>query len=116
LDKLHPNTMAQLYYATATVYTMHHKSEKALEMLGRYTDLCVSDFFPYTLHGDAYFDAIDGWFKDFDLGDSAPRSEKVIRESMLQGITANPVFSVLADDPLYKNIIKRLTENLGGKQ
>ncbi|KNZ41285.1 helix-turn-helix domain-containing protein [Acetobacterium bakii] len=116
LEKLHPNAMLQLYYAAAHIYGMNRLGEKALEMLNRYTDLCVSDFFPYTLHGDAYFDAIDGWFKDFDLGDAAPRSEKIIRESMLQGITANPVFSILADDPLYKNIIKKLTENLGGNQ
>ena len=116
LDKLHPNTMVQLYYGAAQVYGMNKQSDKSLEFLQKYADLCVSDFFPCSLHGDAYFDAIEKWFKDFDLGDSAPRSEQVIRESMLQGVLANPVFSVLADDPLYKNIIKKLTENCGGKQ
>lgn len=116
LDKLHPNTMAQLYYAAATVYTMHQQSEKALDMLSRYTDLCISDFFPYSLHGDAFFDAIESWFEDFDLGGAAPRSDKLIRESMLEGITANPLFADFADDPLYKNIIRKLTANLGGNQ
>jgi len=116
LDKLHPNTIVQLYYGAAQVYGMNNEPTRALEMLEKYTDLCVTDFFPCSLHGDAYFDAIEKWFKDLDLGDSPPRSEQVIRESMLQGVLANPVFSGLADDPLYKNIIKKLTENCGGNQ
>jgi len=116
LDKLHPNTMAQMYYGAAQIYGMNNEPTRALEMLEKYTDLCVTDFFPYSLHGDAYFDAIEKWFNDLDLGATAPRSEQLIRESMLEGVLVNPVFSGLADDPLYKNIIEKLKKNCGGNQ
>ncbi|MBC3795614.1 helix-turn-helix domain-containing protein [Acetobacterium tundrae] len=116
LDSLHPNTMAQVYYVAAHVYCLNNQTKKALAMLQRYADVCVSDFFPYSLHGDDYFDAIENWFEDFELGVSAPRSEKVIKESMIQSVLSNPVFASLADDPKYKNIVNKLTENLGGNQ
>lgn len=114
LDKLHPNTMAQIYYVAAQVYSMNGNVEKAIDMLQKYTNLCVSEFFPFSLHGDAYFDAIDEWFADFDLGALAPRNEKTIRESMLQGVVANPAFICLKEEARFKTIVAKLKKSLGG--
>ena len=108
LDQLHPNTMAQLYYTAADIYCRADRKEPALNMLQRYTDLCISNFFPYSLHGDDYFDSIGDWFEEFDLGTSAPRSESVIRDSMLQMVISNPAFACLSDSPEYQVIIKKL--------
>jgi transcriptional regulator with XRE-family HTH domain len=108
LDQLHPNTMAQLYLAAADCYCRANRTEPALDMLQRYTDLCLSKFFPYSLHGDDYFDSIGNWFEDFDLGISAPRSEGVIRDSMVQAVMSNPVFANLSNNPKYQVMIKKL--------
>ncbi|TEB06014.1 HTH-type transcriptional regulator Xre [Pelotomaculum schinkii] len=111
LDRLHPNTMAQIYFTAAQVYSLQGNAEKALDMLRKYADICTMGFFPYSLHGDSFFDAIDVWFADFDLGADAPRNEKVIKESMLQAVLSNPAFAALAKEPRYKSIIETLKTN-----
>jgi len=114
LDKLHPNAMLQIYLAAAQGYTIQGNTEKAFEMLQRFADVCITDFFPITLHGDEFFDLVDGWFAEFDLCGGAPRDEKVIKESMIQSIAANPAFVVLAEQPRYKSIIETMKAKLGG--
>lgn len=108
LDTLHPSSAVTLYLTAAQGYAMQGNIEKALNMLSKYADICTSNFFPLTLHGDDFFDSIEGWFKDFDLGVNPPRDEKVIKESMLQAIIANPAFSKLMDEPKYKSILETM--------
>lgn len=122
LEKLHPNTMALLYLQGAQGYCQKLMGEpdsdpekaitKALELLKKYTDLCTSGFFPFSLHGDDLFTDLDSWFADFDLGTGYPRSEKVIRESMLQGVEQNPFFKVLEDREDFRKIVSALKANL----
>jgi transcriptional regulator with XRE-family HTH domain len=112
LNALHPNTMAQVYYAAAQVYAIHQDADTTLNYLTAYTEVCVSDFFPYTLHGDDYFDAIQPWFEDFDLGVGAPRSEEVIKQSMLDGLVANPQFDFIKEDRRFLQLVKQLKAHL----
>lgn len=110
LDGLHSNTMAQFYLSAAYVYIQQCKQDQALDMLRRYADLCRS--FRYTLHGDAYFDALQPWFEHFDLGVEAPRSEKLIKESMVAAISQNPAFATLAELPTFHSLVETLKANL----
>ncbi|AFA49912.1 helix-turn-helix domain-containing protein [Acetobacterium woodii] len=112
LDELHPNTMVQVYYAAAQVYAMNQNTDKALDYLASYTHVCISDFFPFALHGDDYFDAIEPWFEDFDLGVGAVRSEAIIKKSMIDGLLANPVFDFIKEDPRFLKLVKQLNEYL----
>ena len=114
LDRLHPNSMALTYLSAAQGYSIQGDDDKALDMLERYTVLCTTGLFPYSLHGDSFFNELDSWFKEFDLGAEAPRSEEVIKQSMIQGIIHNPAFAPLIDHPKYKSCIKTLKSNLGG--
>lgn len=115
LKLLHPNTMAQIYFAAAQVYSLQDNVEKALDMLQQYADICTKGFSDFSLQGDAFFDAIDGWLEGFYLGTEAPRNEIVIKESMLQSVLSNPAFDSLTKQPRYKSIIEALKTNLGGK-
>lgn len=115
LEKLNPNIMALTYLNGAYVYVVKGEEDRSLDMLQKYTDLCINGFFPYTLHGDSYFSELDSWFEEFDLGSQAPRSEEVIKESMIQGIVGNPAFANLLDHPRCKNMIRDLELNFGGK-
>ncbi len=108
LDTLNPNSAVQLYLAAAQGYTMQGNVEKALNMLSKYADICTSNFFPLSLHGDDFFDCIDEWFSHLDLGAPPPRDEKLVKESMIQAIMANPVFSALSEQPKFKSIIKTM--------
>lgn len=114
LNKLHPNIMAQIYFAAAQVYSIKGDIDKALKMLQKYAHVCTNKFFPFSLHGDFFFDEIDGWLNDFDLGTDAPRDERVIKENMLQSVQSNPAFKSLTEQAQYKSIIDTLQSNLGG--
>jgi len=113
LDRLHPNIMALTYHNAAQGYCMQGNCEKSLDMLQKYADLCTTGFFPYSLHGDSFFNELDSWFAEFDLGTEAVRSEELIKESMIRGVVQNPSFAALLDHPRYKYIINTLKSKLG---
>ncbi|MCI0768479.1 helix-turn-helix transcriptional regulator [Bacillus sp. TL12] len=115
LKKLHPNMLVKVYYTAAQVYCMQENHEKALDMLQKYSSVCTSTFSLYGLHlhGDSYFDAIDNWFEEFQIGSKTVRHEDTIKASMVQGIVENPTFAVLAELPRYKSIVGTLKFKLG---
>ncbi|MGN4425212.1 helix-turn-helix domain-containing protein [Bacillus cereus group sp. MYBK30-1] len=118
LENLHPNMTLKLYYAAAQVYCMQENYESALEMLRKYATVCGASFTlnSLQLHGDSYFDAIDSWFEEFPLGAKTVRSESVIKESMMQSIIENPLFTPLKELSAYKSIVASLKFKLSIKE
>ena len=62
----------------------------------------------------SFFDSIEEWFSEFDLGAKAPRDEKVIKTSMLQAIMENPAFASLKERPAFISIMETMKTTLGG--
>lgn len=114
MEHLQPNTMVLFYAMGARAYCLSGQTDKALDLLERYVNLCIGGFFPYKLHGDAFFDSIDGWLKDLNLGEQAPRSEKIIKESMLNDVLLNPDYAVLSENPRFQNLVIKLKKFAGG--
>jgi transcriptional regulator with XRE-family HTH domain len=114
IEKLNPNIMVLLYALGAQVFLAGGNKEKAIELLSRYVDLCVSGFFPFTMHGDAHFDRVDAWFEERVLGNASPRSESVIKQSMMCDILLNPMFMVLSESPEYKRVVEKMRNFVGG--
>ncbi|WP_097004329.1 helix-turn-helix domain-containing protein [Lacrimispora amygdalina] len=108
---LHPGVLVGLYITAAQGFIAQRNHDKALEMLQKYTEIVISDIYPLCLHGDAFFDRLDGWLDQLDLGTDLPRDEKTIRKSMYDVIVNNPVFSVLSDEQRYESIIEKLKHN-----
>jgi hypothetical protein len=77
-------------------------------MLQQYTEIVTSDIYPLCLHGDDFFDQLEAWILDLDLGTGLPRDEKTVRKSMLTTVAQNPAFSTLSNDPRFQNIVDRL--------
>ena len=111
LKKLHPTMLMKLYIVAAQGYAMLGSTERVLEILEKYTELVTSDIYPLQLKGDEYFYLIDQWIEELDLGNTLPRSEKVIRKSMADGVIKNPAFTILADDIRFKRIVEKLNIN-----
>lgn len=61
-----------------------------------------------------FFNELDTWFSEFDFKKDAPRTEEIIKGSMILGITLNPAFEVLKDYPRYKSMLETLRSSLGG--
>ena len=108
---LHPGVLVGLYVIAAQGFIAQKNHDKALEMLQKYTEIVTSDIYPLCLHGDAFFDRLDGWLDQLDLGTDLPRDEKTIRKSMYDVIVNNPVFSVLSDEQRFQRITEKLQHN-----
>lgn len=103
--------VAAIHFAFATAYSMIGEADSAIACLEDYERSCRALEFPAKIHGDAFFDKIESWAEEVnDIGTDAPRDEAVIKQSMLAGVSANPAFAPLADDPRFKRIVKSLEE------
>jgi transcriptional regulator with XRE-family HTH domain len=111
METLNPNTMIQLYILGAQLFLSGGDKEKAIDLLSRYVDVC--GIFTFSLHGDSHFDKIDAWFSEQDLGNATPRSESVIKQSMMRDVLLNPIFSSLAEEPDYKRVVEKLKNLIG---
>lgn len=112
--ELHPATMLSAYLNVAAVFVLQNDTDNALAALQQYCDLAVGISYPISLHGDRFFDRIDEWLAELDLGVHAPRDDKTVRQGIIDGVAKNPVFSVLADHVKYRHIVEKLTSVLGG--
>lgn len=114
MRQLNPNNVAILYVYGAHMYEAADKHEEAMEMLNKYVDLCIHDFFPFEPRGDSFFDKIDRWLKSNTC--AMPRSNIIVKESMLNDVLLSPVFDKLREYPEYSKLICKLRDFIGGKQ
>ncbi len=116
MESLHWNAMIQLYMSAIVYYAVTENKEEGLAMLERYGRCCYSPRFSPILHGDGYFNQIDGWLKEeLELGIQAPRSEAMIKEAYLKGVTENPYLDRWRNEPRYRKVVEEMKKNLGGK-
>lgn len=111
MRNLHPGVMVGLYLAAAQGYVAQGNQEKALEMLQEYTSMVTGDIYPMNLHGDEFFDLLEGWLEELELGKNLPRGDKSIRQSMADAVVRNPVYAVFAEEKRFQRIVERLRSN-----
>lgn len=116
MEKIHPSLLFRLYICAAQGYAMAGDHERALDVLEKYTVLATGDIYPLELKGDEYFNMIDKWIEELDLGSSPPRSEKVIQRSIADAVTGNPAFASLANEPRFQRVLERLSSGLQDEQ
>lgn len=109
---LHPGVLVGLYISAAQGYVLQKNHDRALAMLQKYTDIVTSDIYPLRLHGDGFFDLLEDWLDQLDLGTDLPRDEKTIKKSMCDVIVKNPAFSALSEDPRFRLITDKLQDAL----
>ncbi|MBQ3546233.1 MAG: helix-turn-helix transcriptional regulator [Lachnospiraceae bacterium] len=109
LGHLNPSTISVFYYQVAIVYCMQGMKDKGLLYLEKFVN-CIEEFFKdgnVGLRSDEYFNKLDVWFEQMELGGNVPRDKKVILESAIQGLN-HPVFAILEDELKYQKMKKRL--------
>ena len=111
LTKLSPNIMAQFAYQAAVSYAVCGQKEKAVSCIGRYAD-CIEELLStpeILLREDDYFNRMSEWFERIDIGAHAPRSRRVVLDSLNQTL-AHPAFASLKGDVLFEKLKRRLAE------
>lgn len=112
VDTLHSNTALSLYMVCALHYCRVENKDEAVKMLERYVHVCCEIDFPMRLCKDSYFDLIEPWLNELELGMDAPLNTDVIKETLIQGLTENPELKILKDDARYKRLVLQLKQNL----
>lgn len=104
LDGLFQHIVAVYQYQAAAVLSTYGEINEAADRLYKYARL-VTDMLEHTprLHGDSYFDKVDDFFDELDLGSQLVRDKKLVLESAIAGLES-PVFAGLRDMVEYKNI------------
>lgn len=95
-------------------YSVAGNTNKSLEILENYASLVTEAIYPLKIKGDGYFNLLEEWIETLDLGDTLPRDEKIICQSMIDGVVQNPAFSVLSDEPRFQRIVERIKRKLPG--
>ena len=106
--RFHPVMVITMLLSAAGTYATINNKEKTLGLLEEYAKILVSGIFPLKLHGDEFFDMVDGALESLDLGIEMVRSEDTVKQSMLQGVIQNPAFQQYSKDTRYKKVVKMI--------
>lgn len=109
MDELNPNVTAGYHYNVAIYKAVCGAKEEAVERLQNYAKLVCSIMENGALHGDSYFNKLDTWFEELDLGTQMPRSKKLVIQSARENLN-NPVFDGLRGMKEFQKIDKRLAQ------
>lgn len=108
LKNLNLNSVLQFDYQCLCFYCAHKRLEDAINLLDEFVSgsLSMVDQGVF-LHGDDYFNLLDEWFEELDLGTNPPRDTKFVQSSALQALE-NPALSPLFELKEYKRQLGRL--------
>ncbi|MBY0222881.1 MULTISPECIES: helix-turn-helix domain-containing protein [Sporosarcina] len=115
LRKLHPNICLQFYFGVAQCAAALEKRELMYSYLKKFVEVCIEDLFPIKLRGDDYFDLLEDWLAQLDLGPNALRNTSIIKQSALEAIEA-PFFAPFQNEEEMKELIEKLRWGLEGIQ
>lgn len=116
LKDLNFNIVVLANYQMAIIYCTHGQHQKALPLLKELVELTVEWLGSENsvLHGNEYFNQLDYWIEQLDLGGSAPRNKKVVYESLV-GMLNSPCFTPLQEEKEFIDL-KKIVAREGEKE
>lgn len=113
VEQLNVNTALVFYLKAAMGYAMQNHTEKALEMIEVYCQICYRLEFPLRLQGDNYFYLLSDWIEDkIQTCGQAPRDDLSIKKDLVKTMANNPAFESLYGHPTYKSLMSNLKHHL----
>ncbi|PIC68264.1 transcriptional regulator [Sporosarcina sp. P16a] len=114
LRTLHPNMCLQFYFSVAQCAALSGNHELLYPYLKKYVDVCIHDLLPFSLRGDEYFDLLDDWLEQLDLGTNALRNTEIIKRSIIESMDAD-YFEPFRQDDEMQELRQRLRFGLEGR-
>lgn len=108
LSRLHPVIMLNFLAACLTTFAVQGNSARLLCALTRYVSLLKKTEDPYLLHGDAYFDQIESWIDELELGNQMPRSSNMVKKQLTGLILESPLLQPFKDQQSFTELFQRL--------
>lgn len=109
IDYLHPATSSNFYYSLSIIYATLGKQEEALNYLKRFISTIETIYNTPYLHGDNYFNLVETWLQDFDLGSELTKNKDLLIQDAIEALT-NPVFDTMKSTPIFKNLQTKLMQ------
>lgn len=111
LKQLHPLVWINFQLSAAIGYAQFNRPEQVKMILSDFSAVVRKLRLPISLHGDDYFDQIQPWLEQLDLGQQVPRKSQNIQDELFTIVLEHPVFESYKSEPFYQEI-KTLKENL----
>ena len=110
--QLHPNSYLKFQYVKAMFYATYDRTQEALEALRIYVEDGIS-FVKNAmyLHGDAYFDKLDNYFKRIEEYNILPRNKQTVLASIRQDLE-HPIFEKMKDRKEFQYIKELCNETI----
>ena len=107
-DQLNPIPYINFLSSAAYGLAIFQKEEHLAPILNEYINVLQNTKFPVVIHGDSYFDHIDDWIKQLDLGNQLPRETLQIKKDFINLFLHNPVFEPYKQKENLKPIFEKL--------
>lgn len=108
IRKLNPYVVVPVLIIIAQGYMKLGNSEKALDYLEDYSKMMAFEFYPLKFRSTPFFDKIEDWYETFDLGNTTPRDEVIIKQSTLDVLVNNPIFMPLKENERFIHLVNRI--------
>ncbi len=108
MERSNPLSTGNLYIAHAQLMASKQENDKALAALQIAADLLGNeDSYNEPFKEEGLFDDLSALWEHMDVGNKAPRSERVIKDSFISALTQNPAFESLRTCQEFQDIIAR---------
>lgn len=107
-SNLHPIAMMNFQLSAVFGYAQMKDEAAVFPLLNDFLTVMKQTQFPVELHGDAYFDQVDDWLEQLELGHQLPRDSMKVKDSLIDFVIENPTFASFSDQEQLKQIYSEL--------
>jgi transcriptional regulator with XRE-family HTH domain len=92
LRQLHPVVLLNFLLAAAVGDAQMENEKACLEVVTEFTEILETEIIATGFHGDAYFDQVEEWFANLEIGNQMPRDTQLMKSDLATIVIENPVF------------------------
>ncbi|NLM68241.1 MAG: helix-turn-helix transcriptional regulator [Enterococcus sp.] len=104
LAQLNPVNLMNFQLSALFGFAQIQKEAVVLEILTDFGNVMAQTQFPVQLHGDAYFDQIQPWLEQLDLGTLMPRNTQNLQKELLELVLTHPLLAPYQTSIPYQKI------------
>ncbi|MCD5200462.1 helix-turn-helix domain-containing protein [Enterococcus casseliflavus] len=108
LAQLHPLSLLNFLAAGMVSFAALGKESLLLQALTLYVKTLADTPEEIVLKGDDYFNSIDEWISELELGSQIPRNSDNVKKQFLEIAQFTPLFEPYLKQPLFKELFQQL--------
>jgi len=110
LTQLHPISVLNFLAAGMVSFAALGKEDLLADALEKYVKTIATTPEEIVLKGDDYFNSIDEWISELELGSQIPRNSGSVKKQFLEIAQFTPLFEPYQEKPPFKELFQRLSK------